>query len=49
MIHQFFSSLVAEHTFVDSHFHSKLFELFVIGRDMNPKDDIVHITVLIET
>jgi hypothetical protein len=46
---KFFSSLVAEHTFLNSHFHFKLFEPFVIGRDLNPKDDIVYITVLIET
>ncbi len=40
----FFSSLVAEHNNLDSHFHFNLFEPFVIGRDLNPKDDIVYIT-----
>ncbi len=29
---------------MDSHFHFNLFEHFVIGRDLNPKDDIVYIT-----
>jgi hypothetical protein len=41
---KFFSSLVAEHNKLDSHFHFNLFELFVIGWDLNPKDDMVYIT-----
>ena len=39
-----FAQLIEKHNNLESHFHFNLFEPFVIGRDLNPKDDIVYIT-----
>jgi len=39
-----FAKLIEEHNNLESDFHFNLFEPFVIGRDLNPKDDIVYIT-----
>lgn len=42
---RWFPTLLAQHNDPDSEFHFDLFEVFIMGKDLNPADDIVYMNM----
>ncbi len=42
---RWFSTLIESHNNAESTFHFKMFDVIIIGKDLNPSDDIVYMNM----